>query len=656
MIESKVFERYKLTIEELKPKILDTIIEVYGEKHREQIEDRLNNMYINGYVTAEDIEHDYNKKENTFLSMLSVKFLRQLGEKILNEAEEEIYIKRSLRVLTDKQKEMLEKIFGREEFSGKGKIFSFDDKLLNSEDNFYRRRAINERCEVLKYLGLEISPETYEEVIKTEQGQVYLKKAKSIYGVAVKCREDYDKFKEEHSDYIDYIKRVDEYKKELDFTYLKKFAERILPYCEKEEADRIKEALKNDYTNQNRFIRNADKEEKYFSEYQLPIIFAFSEEAQDKLREESLGVYAIKNNRIKYFKLKGLDLGDNYEDYANSEEAKKLLPDKEVVAKICQIKKECDREKEMEFFFNTGNYLECKKNILALGLHIQDNFSIDSVEQGCLCMSGNAKQDTDGNYYPFSVVHLALARLTECYEDEQIVHEILHGVELNIKQISENEMFYKFGFDEGIDPICHNKDEIIDDYKKDDPNEPKRHYELFSENLHQELAFEVTNRLHAKGIYIYGDPKLAKTRGNASYEQFNIVTSTFQKEYREEIIDGMMAETKDGFTAIVGKDNFERLNTAVREFAELPYNRMVMDYVEKKDTILTRKRTEFINRGKKIVEDMKEYEKNSSKYIVSVKKIGEVSADISVTDTKKAMQAVTNDKNNLKGEHSKNGE
>lgn len=656
MIESKVFERYKLTIEELKPKILDTIIEVYGEKHREQIEDRLNNMYINGYVTAEDIEHDYNKKENTFLSMLSVKFLRQLGEKISNEAEEEIYIKRSLRVLTDKQKEMLEKIFGREEFSGKGKIFSFDDKLLNSEDNFYRRRAINERCEVLKYLGLEISPETYEEVIKTEQGQVYLKKAKSIYGVAVKCREDYDKFKEEHSDYIDYIKRVEEYKKELDFIYLKKFAERILLYCEKEEAERIKEALKNGYSNQNRFIRSADKENVYFSEYGMPLIFSFSEKAENILKEEAPGDIRIKNNRIKYFKLKGLDLGDDYETYENSEEAKKLLPDKQLVKKICQIKKECNREKEMEFFFNTGNYLECKKNILSLGLHIQDSFSIDCVDQGCLCMSGNAKQDTDGNYYPFSVVHLALARLTECYEDEQITHEILHGVELNIKQISENEMFFKLGFDEGIDPICHNKDEIIDDNKKDDPNEPKRHYELFSENLHQELAVEVTKRLHAKGKYLYGNPKLAQTRGNVSYERYNKVTSTFQKEYREEIIDGMMAKSKDGFTAIVGRDNFERLNNAVREYAELPYARMRMDFVEKKDTPLTRKATELVSRGKKIVEDMNEYRKNASKYVVSVKKIGEVSADISVRDTQKAMQAVTNDKDNLKGEQSKNGE
>ena len=47
MIESEVFKRYQLPIEELRPKIIDTIVEVYGKRHRAQIEDRLNNLYIN---------------------------------------------------------------------------------------------------------------------------------------------------------------------------------------------------------------------------------------------------------------------------------------------------------------------------------------------------------------------------------------------------------------------------------------------------------------------------------------------------------------------------------------------------------------------------------------------------------------------------------
>ena len=77
MIESEVFKRYQLPIEELRPKIIDTIVEVYGERHRAQIEDRLNNLYINTYVTAEDVKNDYNTKSSHFVSMLSVKFLRK---------------------------------------------------------------------------------------------------------------------------------------------------------------------------------------------------------------------------------------------------------------------------------------------------------------------------------------------------------------------------------------------------------------------------------------------------------------------------------------------------------------------------------------------------------------------------------------------------
>ena len=37
MIESEVFKRYQLPIEELRPKIIDTIVEVYGKRHRAQI-------------------------------------------------------------------------------------------------------------------------------------------------------------------------------------------------------------------------------------------------------------------------------------------------------------------------------------------------------------------------------------------------------------------------------------------------------------------------------------------------------------------------------------------------------------------------------------------------------------------------------------------
>ena len=209
--------------------------------------------------------------------------------------------------------------------------------------------------------------------------------------------------------------------------------------------------------------------------------------------------------------------------------------------------------------------------------------------------------------------------------------------------------------DEAVEPICHNEDELIVDDRQGNPNEPKRSYEFFSENLHQELAIEVTRRLHEKGIYLYGDPKLARETGSTTYEHYNVITKNFQKEYREEMIDGMMAPTRDGITESVGKENFENLNAAVSEYAKLPYYKMMDDILAKRDTDLTRKRTELANRGAKIVKDMKEYEQTREEYSISVQKIGKTTVHRSLQNKRAAMQALTNDKTKvLEGEQSRN--
>ena len=202
---------------------------------------------------------------------------------------------------------------------------------------------------------------------------------------------------------------------------------------------------------------------------------------------------------------------------------------------------------------------------------VQDNFSKEFVENGVTCIVPNVRQDDNGNYQLFNIVHLPLVKLLHDYKDVQIVHELLHTVESSMKQLSKDEIYFKFGFDEAVEPICHNEEELIVDDRQSNPNEPKRSYEIFSENLHQQLAIEVTRRLHEKGIYLYGDQKIAKETGSTSYEHYNVITANFQKVYREEIIDGMMSPTRDGITEIVGTENFERLNLAVNEYAELPY-------------------------------------------------------------------------------------
>lgn len=654
MIESEVFKRYQFPIEELRPKIIDTIVEVYGERHRAQIEDRLNNLYINSYVTANDVQNDYNTKKSNFVSMLSVKFLRNIGMDISKETEDEVY-KRGTFALSEEHKEVLKQYFGTSNFVDYGKILSFDDKLINSENDYANRMHKSNRCEILKAMGLEISPENYNEVMQTKQGQECLNRVMGIYKVAAECKNEYNQFNEDNKDYIEYLEKVKKYEQELKFKYMTEYATQILPYCDKELGAKIEEALAKDYTSDYRFTQEVDKDGIYIARYGEPLILAFSEDAEEKLAKDNFESHRIKSDRVKYFKAKGLDLGNNYEDYENSEEAKNLLPDKELVETLYTIKKECDKEMDMEFFLNTGNYEACKRNILAQGIKIQDNFCKEFVENGVTCIVPNVRQDADGNYSLFNIVHLPLVKILPEYKDVQIIHELLHTVESSMKQLSKDEIYFKFGFDEAVEQICKNEDELIVDDRQGDPNEQKRRYELFSENIHQELAIEVTRRLHEKGIYLYGDQKLAKETGSTSYERYNVVTKNFQQEYREEMIDGMMLPTRDGITEFVGKENFERLNATVSEYAELPFYKMMDDILSKRDTELTRKRIELANRGKKIVVDMKEYEQTREEYSISVQKIGKTTVHRSLQNKRAAMQELTNDKTKvLEGEQSRN--
>lgn len=654
MIESEVFKRYQLPIEELRPKIIDTIVEVYGKRHRAQIEDRLNNLYINSYVTAEDVQNDYNTKNSHFVSILSVKFLRKIGMEVSKETEDEVYSGGTFH-LPEEQEDVLRQYFGTSNFTDYGKILSFDDELINSENDYLNRMHKANRCEILKAMGLEISPENYDEVIQTKQGQECLKRAIDIYKVAAECKNEFAQFKEDNKDYIEYIEKVKKYEQELKFKYMKKYAEQIVPYCDKGLGAKIEEALAKNYTLDYRFTQDTDKDGIYIAMHGEPLILAFSDDAEEKLAKDNFESMRVKSDRVKYFKTKGLDLGSNYEDYENSEEAKKLLPDKGIVETLYAIKKECDKERDMEFFLNTGNYEACKRNILAQGIKVQDNFSKEFVENGVTCIVPNVRQDDNGNYQLFNIVHLPLVKLLHDYKDVQIVHELLHTVESSMKQLSKDEIYFKFDFDEAVEPICHNEEELIVDDRQSNPNEPKRSYEIFSENLHQQLAIEVTRRLHEKGIYLYGDQKLAKETGSTSYEHYNVITANFQKVYREEIIDGMMSPTRDGITEIVGTENFERLNLAVNEYAELPYYKMMEDIIEKKDTELTRKRQELANRGAQIVEDMIEYEQDREEYSISVQKIGKSTVHRPLQSKRVAMQTLTKDKTKvLEGEQSRN--
>ena len=90
-INKAIFDKYSIDINHLTPEIIDTIVEVYGEKHRSTIEERLRSIKVFSYVRYKDVDYEYLSELNHIREMLGIKFLRELGIEVSQEIEDEVY-------------------------------------------------------------------------------------------------------------------------------------------------------------------------------------------------------------------------------------------------------------------------------------------------------------------------------------------------------------------------------------------------------------------------------------------------------------------------------------------------------------------------------------------------------------------------------------
>lgn len=378
------------------------------------------------------------------------------------------------------------------------------------------------------------------------------------------------------------------------------------------------------------------------------MLIAFSKKSQRIVDENGITAYNIKENRIRYFKSRGLDLGNNYEAYEENDEAKKLMPDSELVENLEKIYEECEKDKEIEYYVNTGNYEECKNNILSQGLRIQDAFCAQFVQNGKNCLSPNIKQNPDGTFRVFNIIHLNIPGILEEYKDVHVIHEILHAVETTGKQTSDNEFYFKTGLDNFTERILGEDEQVVIDDKKDDDTE-NRKYELLSENLHQELAIRVTRKLHEKGIFLFDDPIIAREKGGTEYERYSRITVKFQNDYMDNIIDGMVAEDPRVLTDVIGEENLEKLNECVQNYAKIPYYTFMDDYINKRDTELTRSVFRLITKGEETVVKMHEFQ--NKKYSIPIQKIEKAIEKVPAEKKESAIKAIKNDLSKDKGKN-----
>ena len=653
MVEGEVLKRYELSLDDILPQIMETIIEVYGERHRKQIEDNFKRAYLNPYITHSRIMTDYDRKEKICCTELSLEFLKKLGEEI-NSNEEKNVKSYGTDYLSDAHKELLNTYMGSKIFNIDGDIFYFDDTLLETDNEYKKAMIIQKRCDLLKKLGYEVTPENYKEKIASPDMQEALAHIQKVYKIALECREEFYKFKEENKDYDIYFAKCIEYSnKELKFKYLKEAYRKILPLCSEEEQKNIQTALDDDsLTDISKFICVADRDSKYFSEFGESLISAFSEKNNEYIENGDWKGNDAKRERIRYFKSMGLDLGDDYDAYQKSEESKKLIPDQDLVKEILKIKEVCNQAKEREFFINTGNYEQCKTNLLRQGIKYESVFSIDFVKKAIPCVENNFTQNENGELEPFYPVSIPICGMEVGANDIILVHELLHVAEFSVEKIDENKYAFKSGLDVIVCDLSNESTVVFDDDKTGSNRRERRNYETLSENLHQQLAIKVTQKLHEKGIFILDRPEYVRENYVSTYEQLDVITQDIMKDHEETIIDVMMAHTLEEAENYLGKENLVELNNCVKKFRAIPYDDFIREFDENKDTELTRSAFSLIREAKTISDNITRYINNRFK--INTTEIGAL--ELPNKDKKIAMQVVSYDKELEIGGRTGNGE
>lgn len=440
---------------------------------------------------------------------------------------------------------------------------------------------------------LEENPQLTEQLIKTSD-------------TVKNCYDEYQVQKKQYSEYYDLIKESKDLASNLSNKYYKMFILENFDLIPDEDKEEVRELLKTDK------LYNLSEKVKFIfgndiSPYNSNIaIEAFSTESEEKITSKEISNYtkkAIISDRIKFFKLNGVDLGDKYESYLQSEEAKRIWPSKERVDKLIESFNSIKNKYNNHLYPSLSVFKKLKAEIAQLGLLSKDD-GLDASKYTipCTCVNPNIINGPNGiELFPLVFV---IPELEGKYTDHKIVHELNHVIELSLTDIGENTYDVICGWD----TISSTYNEI--QLETDTINKAeKRPYELINEIINEIIAQEISELMHNKGIIVADDKEKTSYIGYTSYEQTYFIVKDFYKEFKEAIIKSRHNGNIQILFDAVGKENFEELNELFiifyENFDSFSYIKACQEFKNNEDTKSTRIIKEILSKRDKILDKMR---------------------------------------------------
>ena len=626
-------------------RLIDVFVMFYGEEKREEITAKFNKMMFIGYQDSQDVNTLISKEKEDFTNkILSLTFdkleIPIEKQKIIIEASNLSnldYIEFSplnlLKINIDDYRlgpeSRLEKgIKERYELFKKYlPELSYDDfknKNIKEEDlkkvpsyilsylNFDKieiefNKKFNDTIVFLKKIYPEINKDNFNEYLNSGK----LDKLEKLSYILDELKEKYDKYiKDNYGEIIRNNETLKNKYNKLKEAYFKQYVEEFKELLT-EEDKKIFENAENEIISFTYSVKGI--EVLFGKSFSLDSsISYFSEEADKILDDIEASEYRktiIKENRIKYFNYRGINLGSNYEDYINNSQVQKIWPNKELINRLEERKDYYHNKLNNDYYSSIPFYQEVRKIIENLNLLDKEySFNPNAYLRQLTCVNPNIIMK-DGKYDLYSLV-LIYSNLSE-YADISLIHELNHLYELSLLNVENNSYQVITGWDYLNGNINNSSINQVDTINVDNA---KRQYELFSEIINEMIAQEITEMMHEKDIYIFNTKENAKIKGGTSYEHTIPLVRDFYNTFKKEIIESRNNNNIQIILDKVGKVNFDQLNKLFyifnEHFSGLRIMQVYNDLRNEKDTKETKIYNELIEASKQILENMKEYSNN----------------------------------------------
>lgn len=624
----------------------DAFIRYYGEERREEIEEKFSRAIFLAYRNPESTNH----------------YLRNLTRIISNEI-----IEREMKTIDTNLKDV--DLFGTYHFDTENLFPIYNYREFFEQYQMGREGRIakykDESFEQLKSFLPELQREEYEEMIRTQTIPSKYDNIRSWLRDNMKYAIDLEnadrKLLKHYKEIKDVLQKIDPDINMDNFSYYldnpeiqnlnmmaeklesmtREYQERMAKYQPYQEMSNYQNALKSNlqtkyylkFIEENidlvpeaekegyeKFKRNPERSlelgsyTRYIFGYGLQSnhpLEAFTTASCQTLENNDVSSWkkeAIERDRIEYFKRNGIDLGNDYEAYQESEEAKKIWPTEERANYFTDSRQRLLNEFNIEYYSNTPEHLAARREIEEKGfLDKDDSFNASLYTQtGQTFVNPNITETEDGMKI-FSIVAICCDNESG-HIDHDIIHELNHLFELTLKKVKGNTYEAICGWDSIEGTMRQDSASKIDTLKKD---RSKRQYELFSEIINELIAQEICEEFAKTNSHVFDTDKNATTKNTTSYEKTFFLVRDFFKEFKKEIIESRANDNIEVIWNHVGKENFDALNELfhifIKNFDGFKFYSLMQSIQNKEDNEQTRIYFDLIQKRDEILDKMRKH-------------------------------------------------